>query len=381
MVMDGGAFTGEAREPQRKERLMGQLDLARRLRRDLEKAANRAEDPNTTTEKARQMIIDMTPTVNQLVSLTEAIRGNYTLDTEEDYHEEYNAWAQDDRYERDRQRKSSRSILRDQLRRMANPSKKWPKRTEVKVSQSTASGGSLAGSGQSVSHVAFGSKRDDQKDATKPRPITEAIANMKRKLEKDRTMVKRDASRSRDASRQHSRSSSSSKKRRSEREEREPRVSSEPRPDIATSMICPPSRTSSRKKPKHSSEQKAKSASSSAKKTLGTKVGKVRPDSVVSESITVSSKQSGTSTSSRKSVAKASSSPTTAAKSSSSRHKTALGPKKCHNCKKSITKWVKCQYLLPTGSKCGKYYCDDCLTKDYGQNGKKIREDVDDSWQ
>ena len=41
------------------------------------------------------------------------------------------------------------------------------------------------------------------------------------------------------------------------------------------------------------------------------------------------------------------------------------GPKKCHNCKLWQPSFLKCQYILETGCRCGKYYCFLCLEKDY----------------
>ena len=64
----------------------------------------------------------------------------------------------------------------------------------------------------------------------------------------------------------------------------------------------------------------------------------------------------------------------------SKKQKAAQGPKKCHHCKESKMDWAKCQYMLPTGSKCGKYYCGDCLKNDYSQPVPKFDPD-DASWQ
>ena len=364
---------------------MDQLILARRLRQDLEKAADRAEDPHTTTEKARQLILEMTPKINQLVSLTEAVRGNYTLDTDDSYYEEHNAWAQEDRQEHNKQYKNARSILRDQLRRMANPTKKWPRRTEVAMMSSTAHGSAS----HSIGDLSMGShignaagpsnaqgndsvETDDRKPAAIPKPITEAIANIKRKLQKQKNLMRRDPNKDSNNSRQSSKSSASKKRRSEERETHD----GEPLPDVATSANLPPTRTSSRKKTKiaSTSPKEKGSAKKVGKKVTSSKVGKtVQPDLVRSGDAAVSPQ---TSSASQKSNTK-----TASPKSSSSRNKLVLGPKKCHNCKNNKTKWVKCQYLLPTGSKCGKYYCDECLKKDYGQSGKKKRENNDDSWQ
>ena len=81
LVVNGGSWTAEAREPDRNRRLHAQLRLARQLRVTMENAADKAEQ---STKTPRQIIMQLIPSINELVSLTEAVQGSYTLD---DYHE------------------------------------------------------------------------------------------------------------------------------------------------------------------------------------------------------------------------------------------------------------------------------------------------------
>jgi len=83
LVVSGGAWTAEAWEPERNSKLHAQLRLARQLRVTMENAADLAEQ-NLNSCPPRKLLVELIPSINELVSLTEAVRGHYTLD---DYHE------------------------------------------------------------------------------------------------------------------------------------------------------------------------------------------------------------------------------------------------------------------------------------------------------
>jgi len=75
----GSSWTAEVREPDRKRRLHGQLELARKLRLSMENAADKAE--KVSDDDARIAILEEhTPNISSLVSLTLAVQGGYTLD-------------------------------------------------------------------------------------------------------------------------------------------------------------------------------------------------------------------------------------------------------------------------------------------------------------
>jgi len=68
---------------ERKMRILGQLKIAKRLRAIFEQAADQAE--NASPEEAKQILLDQSANLNELVSLTEALRKCYTLDSYQYY--------------------------------------------------------------------------------------------------------------------------------------------------------------------------------------------------------------------------------------------------------------------------------------------------------
>jgi len=115
IVVEGGQITAEAREPDRKRRLHEQLRCARRLRAVMENAAKRAEDSGSQ-QQAKQIMISNAPHMEELVSLTEAVRGGYTLDS---YREEN--WRAQQQEQVDRQRANDASAtLHSHLQAMAD---------------------------------------------------------------------------------------------------------------------------------------------------------------------------------------------------------------------------------------------------------------------
>lgn len=84
VISYGGVWTAEAREPSRKQHLHRQLRLARQLRALLEAAAEKAEQAKTRAERL-EILQEQSVHVNTLVSLTEAVRGGYTLKEYDEY--------------------------------------------------------------------------------------------------------------------------------------------------------------------------------------------------------------------------------------------------------------------------------------------------------
>jgi hypothetical protein len=62
----------------------------------------------------------------------------------------------------------------------------------------------------------------------------------------------------------------------------------------------------------------------------------------------------------------------------SRRSRRAKGPKKCHNCKTFQPNYLKCQFFMATGCKCGKHYCIGCMSTDYSDD---FDMDNTDEWQ
>ena len=83
LVVEGGSWTVEAREPDRGRRLQEQYRLARQFRVTMETAVAKAEQDDSQLAR-RALLLQHAETINQMVSLTEAVQGNYLLD---DYHE------------------------------------------------------------------------------------------------------------------------------------------------------------------------------------------------------------------------------------------------------------------------------------------------------
>ena len=84
VISYGGVWTAEAREPSRKQQMHRQLRLARQLRALLEAAAEKAEQAKTRAERL-EILQEQSVHVNTLVSLTEAVRGGYTLKEYDEY--------------------------------------------------------------------------------------------------------------------------------------------------------------------------------------------------------------------------------------------------------------------------------------------------------
>ena len=78
MVVHGGGFTVEEQELDRRQLLSDQLKLARQLRGVMERAAETAK--TLSPPNARDFYLELEPEICQLVSLTKAVRGEYTLD-------------------------------------------------------------------------------------------------------------------------------------------------------------------------------------------------------------------------------------------------------------------------------------------------------------
>ena len=83
-VLEGGsAMTIESQEVSRKHKLLVQLKIARRLRAVMEQASREAQ--GASLAEKRKILIQHKGAINELVALTQAVRGNYTLDSYHTY--------------------------------------------------------------------------------------------------------------------------------------------------------------------------------------------------------------------------------------------------------------------------------------------------------
>jgi hypothetical protein len=113
LLVHGSAWTAEAREPNRRHKLLEQLSLARKLRAKLEHAADRAE--RSLQGQARNLLLQHTDDISTLACLTEAVKGNYVLDS-------YDYYIRKARQEIETQRErveQARAILDEQSESMA----------------------------------------------------------------------------------------------------------------------------------------------------------------------------------------------------------------------------------------------------------------------
>ena len=113
VVGSDSGFTAEAWEPDRRNRLHKQLMLARRLRMDLEAACAVAEKGSLSD--ARDIFTSKIDRMNELVSLTQAVLGKYTLKSYKNYRD---ADAKEEEAKLDAQL-YSQSILNNHKKAMA----------------------------------------------------------------------------------------------------------------------------------------------------------------------------------------------------------------------------------------------------------------------
>jgi hypothetical protein len=113
VVVEGGGYTAEAWELENKLQVLKQLRLARRLRATMEAAYEDAKQSNDK-KKSLEILTGHKNTILEMASLTDAVRGGYTLDSYDDY-------KLDERREQDRLRhlnaQSTFSIIRKKLAR------------------------------------------------------------------------------------------------------------------------------------------------------------------------------------------------------------------------------------------------------------------------
>ncbi|KAL9182262.1 hypothetical protein ACHAXT_012914 [Thalassiosira profunda] len=115
-------YTAEAYEPARRRQLHDQLQRARSLRASLEEAADRADalpnDSPASCPTAMAILQESLPQMNELVRLTEALRGNQPIGDPAEY-DEWNEWTAKKNEEEGARGKRERQVLRRQLREFA----------------------------------------------------------------------------------------------------------------------------------------------------------------------------------------------------------------------------------------------------------------------
>lgn len=112
VVSGGGCFTVEAWEVDRKMRTLQQLQMARKFRAILEQAL---EDAKKSGSKIQAMAIfeNHKKTILEMASLTDAIKGGYTLDSYDEYTKSQKT------FQAQRSHRTAQSIFSDVRKRMA----------------------------------------------------------------------------------------------------------------------------------------------------------------------------------------------------------------------------------------------------------------------
>jgi len=298
-----GAFTAEGRQPQKKERLMEQLRLARRLRGVMEGAADQAEAAASNGESLkdrRSIFMQHTDSIHQLVALTEAVQGRYTLDN---YHQHIE-WSRQQSEEETRELQQARSVIRNHVRAMSTSE---PRRAPVVARRGSASSRPFrasattrAGRRPKVSHKLQQSLAGGTATSTSSTGKTASIP---------------------------------------------PKPSDSAPVDPSLLKKAPPSAANA------TSVQKA-SSSTAKRKTPSPNYDDDDDDSPKSQGKRPSSSSSSSRPNSRPS-------------SRLQKRRRVVQPRKCHHCKSVSSLFRPCHFWFLTGTKCGKTFCRKCLENIY----------------
>ena len=146
--------TSEAKEPDRKRSLLQQLKNAKRLRYVMEMAETKARNASTA-EEARRILISCEKDVYELVSLTEAVRGGYTL-SKKGYHSFSVCQVKETKLD-EASMKHGKKVISDHLRAMAR------ERTELESKRVEKKAAAVK---QEVPSIAFGVTTQQERLAT-----------------------------------------------------------------------------------------------------------------------------------------------------------------------------------------------------------------------
>lgn len=451
LVFYGGTYTAEAHEPQRRTAHLDQLELATKLRQQLEDACEQAQSSSASAEDVRRLIIEQSSAMNQLASLTEAVQNGYTLHN----YEEYNDWSRKELERQSQTHDMADHIIEDQMNRIQypdvirppripplvvaessqeqqqpsttntarRPSREKPYKRNKEVDLSDDSGDDE----QDNDDVDEEEDDDDDDDWEE-----EGKARAKRRRAERSSAVHREL-----LSRGGKMSSNSmgnnkhglnirghvlaiqqkmqiAKSRKKKRNRDHHRLSSPGGDDYVHGGLKPHKKSrsdrmslpkSSKISPVNTSDQhksKRKSLPSRLREETGVVLRAPGTTSAASSSSPKnppppSSSRGGYRGSTASPDGPISSSPQLARAPSPPAVRAPLPPppkrkapkkpkppavivpKKCHNCKTTQSRYLKCRFVMPTGNRCGKIYCLGCLKKDY--DGKSNIDDDPEEWQ
>lgn len=359
--------------PQRRLEIHEQLRRARRLRASIERAANIAEslplDSPSSFPEAISLLQSSLHDINQLVRLTETLRGNYSLDDENEY-DEWSAWAKRQNELEDEKMMREQRILRQQLRdfsREKNPNLELNDELEamhdslIEKPKKLAAGGVFIqddddseqddlsrfktqrkSAAASTGRAAALGAREANHDPSKPAC---AQYHNRRSVEKDGASTQRGKCQG-------------SRKRKTKNNDFQ---------DLANSQLASSnSRDNNDVGAENNQKKKAKTNNlgdhGEDQKPIAAK--KPSPD----KNQNATSSKPGSVESPAPSPSSNAPAPANVANAPIGRRKNALKvrpSKKCHHCKEQTTKYRNCNYWKLSGTKCPKAFCIDCLSSHY----------------
>jgi hypothetical protein len=364
LVMHGGAWTAEAREPQRRTAVMEQLELAHKLRKQLEEAATKAESADMSVSDIQELILEQHVAMNQLASLTDSAKNGYVLHS----YDEYNNWT---KLESDRLEKGetmAAETLKNQVERIRFPAIKWPSRIDVEPADPEEP--------RKMAVDIQEEKFEEEEEETPRNSVFSAVARMPTdsgdeepaaqdkpgpfalkappapvaRQEKpnlnirghvlamqERMQIARDQSRTK----RRREAGAENRKKRSRVEKPRIERALSARGDIARMRVS--NSAVDQKSKRKSLPSKLREETGVIVRPPATTPNRAR-DHVRPENV-------------------ASMLPLPMNRTTPSKRRT--GAKKCHNCKKMQSSYLKCRFVMPTGCRCGKTYCMGCLAKDY----------------
>jgi hypothetical protein len=390
LILHGGTWTAEAREPKRQQLLFEQLTLARQLRQTMENTAETADQEGSTAEHVTKSLLDQASRMHQLTALTQAVQRQHVQESYDDYEK----WAKEDRQQRNKKVDAAKAIIRDQCERLADPKKERPSRIPIIEQASSEEEAQIpvanvpeeamkpaAVSLPPTPRPAGVDERDSSVGIKKPAPLTTTppppttppgqpllrptdFFEVSRPQKNNRLSlsttrptkpVVESPSPRATATTTPTFTKTKSKKKRPNEVAIPPPEAIRPDDTLSSSthvaIVGSASNNSKKRKsspPQRRQEQNytaaAAATANSPASTMGEPNADARPDAIVSGV------------------------PTHAPRSTSRRQKRRDGPKKCHNCKTWQTEYLKCNYFLVTGNRCGKFYCSACLKDDYGED-------------
>ena len=358
------------REPRRRVQIHDQLQRARHIRASLEEAANLADalpsnNPSSSSE-AMSILQSSLPQINQLVRLTEVLRGKGTIDNPEMEYEEWNEWTRYKNEVEEEERLREKRMIRRQLREFAKE-----KNDEIEINEELER-----------RHDALIPKPSDNEQKLGAKVPAEEVYAYDNEPESDDEFIPQTS--------QFARSNSARARTQSESEDDLPMKSLSRK---KSSYIRQKSDEGARKRPPEASQtlytrqpaqakKKAKVVDSGTVMRLtpgGTYVA-VRKNPPQMKKTT---NPDGATIMAKPIVSMATSSFRTI-KVKAAPVKKDRPTKKCHYCRKPSIRYRNCNYWSLTGVKCLRKFCIDCLSSKYtlgddvksatNPNGKSIEE-------